>query len=434
MAVTDAQVKRMRREIDKHGNLEHAALKAGIDRKTARMYRDRGDLPSQSALGERGWRTRADPFEEVWPEMRGKLEAAPSLDAKTLFDELLERRPGEFEPGQLRTLQRKVKRWRALHGPEKEVYFSQEHRPGEAMQTDFTNCNELGVTIAGDEFLHLLCHSVLPYSNWEWATICFSESMPAMRAGVQAALQHLGGRPRFHQTDHSTAATHAIGAMASEGSTASTCACRAVTTRGGPPNPGHGRGRAPTRGRTAPPVLPVAPEVERQLAVVLDREDVHLVSCHRVQQQVITRDVLSQLRAVAQARPHLGERRSPLHRRGLPCEKVPPDVRKALQVREHGPEQLIQQLGERVACATIEEHPDLLQVPLRVLRDEDRHAASARIWRGAPPRSWSAQPERPPGHVPPRPRGRGGCARARAGGSDRAAARRSTRRRPPRCG
>lgn len=211
MWVTDAQVKKMRSELDKTENISRAAMKSGMDRKTARRYRDRGDLPSEAQLGDRTWRTRPDPFEADWPEIEEKLRAASSLDAKTLFDDLVARKPGVFEPGQLRTLQRKVKRWRAKEGPEKEAFFAQDHRPGEAMQTDFTNCNELRVTILGVAFLHLLCHSVLPYSNWQWATICFSESMPAIRQGVQAALQQLGGRPTFHQTDHSTAATHEIG-------------------------------------------------------------------------------------------------------------------------------------------------------------------------------------------------------------------------------
>lgn len=210
MWVTDAQVKKMRSELDKDGNISRAAMKAGMDRKTARRYRDRGDLPSEAKLGERTWRTRPDPFAEEWDEIEEKLRAAPSLEAKTLFDDLVARKPGVFEPGQLRTLQRKVKQWRARQGPEKEVYFAQDHRPAEAMQTDFTDCAELMVTILGVAFTHLLCHSVLPYSNWQWATICSSESMAALRQGVQAALQQLGGRPKFHQTDNSTAATHKL--------------------------------------------------------------------------------------------------------------------------------------------------------------------------------------------------------------------------------
>src|SRR6266508_3178115 len=84
------------------------------------------------------------------------------------------------------------------------------HRPGEAAQTDFTNANELGVTVAGLVLAHLLCVFVLPFSNWQWATVCLSESIAALRKGVQRALFQLGRVPRYHQTDNSTAATHRI--------------------------------------------------------------------------------------------------------------------------------------------------------------------------------------------------------------------------------
>jgi len=86
--------------------------------------------------------------------------------------------------------------------------FAQMHRPGEAMQTDFTWATELGITIGGEPFPHMLCHPVLPYSNWEWASICRSESLPALRTGVQAAVFRLGKVPEWHQTDNSSAATH----------------------------------------------------------------------------------------------------------------------------------------------------------------------------------------------------------------------------------
>ena len=211
MWVTDAQVKKMRKELDKDNNVSRAAMKAGMDRKTARRYRDLGELPSEQLRGERTWLTRSDPFDDDWPEIETMLAAASGLEAKTIFDDLVARRPGVYEPGQLRTLQRRVKRWRALQGPEKNLFFAQEHRPGEAMQTDFTNCDELEVSILGVLFPHLLCHSVLPHSNWQWATICRSESLPALRKSVQLALQALGGLPEFHQTDNSTAATHHIG-------------------------------------------------------------------------------------------------------------------------------------------------------------------------------------------------------------------------------
>jgi hypothetical protein len=196
-------------EIARHGQLGVAAMKSNMDRKTARKYRDAGRLPSEMKR-ERTWRTRRDPFERVWPQVAALLTEAPELEAKTIFDHLCRENPGEFEEGQLRTLQRRVRRWRAEEGPPKEVFFPQCHRPGEAAQTDFTWASELGVTIGGELFEHMLCHFVLPYSNWSWATVCHSESLLALRSGVQAALFRLGRVPLYHQTDNSTAATHSL--------------------------------------------------------------------------------------------------------------------------------------------------------------------------------------------------------------------------------
>jgi len=196
-------------EYGKHGKVGLAGVRAGMSRKTAAKYLALGELPSALARPRR-WRTRVDPFGEVWPEMVRRLEVAPELEAKTLFEDLLERAPGQFSAGQLRTLQRRVKRWRAQEGPEKRVFFSQCHRPGEAAQTDFTHASEFGITIEGEVFPHMLCHFVLPYSNWEWATVCHSESMEALQQGVQAAAFRMGRVPEWHQTDHSTAATHKL--------------------------------------------------------------------------------------------------------------------------------------------------------------------------------------------------------------------------------
>src|SRR5262249_47535919 len=168
-----------------------------------------GKLPSER-VAARTWSTREDPFAGDWKEIEGMLTLTPELEAKTIFGVLTEKYPGRYEPGQLRTLQRHVKRWRAEHGPDKEVVLAQQHRAGEAAQTDFTSTLELAITIAGQVFLHLLCVVVLPYSNWQRATVCLSESMAALRRGVQAALFQLGRVPEYHQTDNSTAATHRI--------------------------------------------------------------------------------------------------------------------------------------------------------------------------------------------------------------------------------
>ena len=204
--ITDAQVRKLMSERDKGATVEVAGLKAGVSRRTATKYLSSGMLPSESKK-PRTWRTRPDPFEEDWPDVEARLQIAPELEAKALFEHLMVEF-GRYEPGQLRTFQRKVRRWRALHGPDKEVFFPQQHRPAEAAQTDFTWANELAVTIAGELLEHKLCVVVLPYSNWCWATVCRSESLAALKHGVQEALFRLGRRPEWHQTDNSTAATH----------------------------------------------------------------------------------------------------------------------------------------------------------------------------------------------------------------------------------
>jgi hypothetical protein len=194
-------------EMQRHGGLGLAAMRGGMDRKTAAKYVRAGKLPSEFRKPH-PWRTRRDPFTEDWPAVMAMLVEAPELEATALFDHLLGQKPDAYTAGQLRTLQRRIRQWRAQQGAEREVFFPQAHRPGEALQTDFTWATVLAVTIAGEPFAHQLCHSVLPYSNWEWATVCQSESMAALRRGVQSTLFRLGRVPAFHQTDNSTAATH----------------------------------------------------------------------------------------------------------------------------------------------------------------------------------------------------------------------------------
>jgi len=209
VTVQDAQVRKLMEEMTKHGGIGVAAMRAGMDRKTARKYVAAGKLPSELKQ-PRPWRTRKDPFEADWPWVQEQLEIAPELEAKTLFEALQDEHPGRYQDGQLRTLQRRVRQWRAEHGPDKEVFFPQEHRPGEAAQLDFTHATSLEVTILGVAFAHLLCHVVLPYSNWQHVTVCLSESFLALKRGLQAALFRLGRVPEWLQTDNSTAATHEL--------------------------------------------------------------------------------------------------------------------------------------------------------------------------------------------------------------------------------
>src|SRR3954449_4710205 len=208
--VTDRLFRRLRKLIQTEDTLAQAADKAGVDEKTARKYRDSDPLPSQRRVPHT-WRTREDPFQDVWTELVEPLRLNPGLQAKTLFDDLQRRFPGRFADGQLRTLQRKIKAWKAVEGPPKEVFFDQVHTPGELAASDFTCMNDLHVTLAGETFDHLVYHFVLTYSNWETGTVCFSESFESLSQGLQDALWELGGVPRIHRTDRLTAAVNNLG-------------------------------------------------------------------------------------------------------------------------------------------------------------------------------------------------------------------------------
>ena len=205
--VTDKQVRILMESLIKGKSCSASAACAGMDEKTARKYRRLRRLPSELKKPHI-WRTREDVFKEVWEEVVEKLELNPGLEAKTLFVDLQRRYPGRFSDGQLRTFQRQVKQWRALSGPSKEIYFPQEHHPGELCQSDFTHMDKLGVTISGEPFPHLIYHFVLTYSNWETGSICFSESFESLSEGLQNALWQLGGVPLSHRTDRLTAAVN----------------------------------------------------------------------------------------------------------------------------------------------------------------------------------------------------------------------------------
>jgi len=208
--VTDQQTRRLFKLIQTEKNFGIASMKAGMDEKTARKYRRSGKLPSEIKQ-EHTWRTRKDPFEDVWDNIKSMLKINPGLEAKTLFEDLQRKSPGEFADGQLRTLQRRIKHWRAVAGPFKEVFFGQIHKPGELGQSDFTRMDKLGVTIGGIPFNHMIYHFVLTYSNWESGTICFSESFESLSQGLQNALWELGGVPQNHRTDCLTTAVNKAG-------------------------------------------------------------------------------------------------------------------------------------------------------------------------------------------------------------------------------
>jgi len=183
---------------------------------TARRYRDAGKLPSEMKPVSRSWRTREDPFHPAdwaWAVTRLQGPGGDELQGKALFEAMRTRREAEvyYADGKLRSFQRRVRRWRALHGADKEVFFPQVHRPGEALQTDWLCGRRFDVTLAGQVFEHKLVHTTLPCSNWRSARVCRSESLASLKDGVQAALRKLCRRPEWHQTDQSSAATHQKG-------------------------------------------------------------------------------------------------------------------------------------------------------------------------------------------------------------------------------
>jgi transposase len=191
------------------GSIGLAAMKAGMDRKTARRYLRRGAGPT-TLKQTRHWQTHPDAFAAIWPEVVRWLEDTPEIEAKALFEHYLAQRPEQLPANGLRTFQRRVSRWRTQYGPPKEVFFPQVREPGASVQVDWTHAHKLGVTLAGVAYPHLLCHVVLPYSNWEWAVPCQSESGLSLKTGLQDAFWRLGGVTPQVQTDHSSTATHQL--------------------------------------------------------------------------------------------------------------------------------------------------------------------------------------------------------------------------------
>lgn len=175
--ITEQQYQRLMNEYAKSGVLCTAAMKAGMHRETAAKYLWAGHGPQPE---KRRGRRRPDPLTTIWPQAERVLADAPEVEAKALFEHLLARTGApQALPAQkaLRTFQRRVLGWRRRHGPPKEVFFPQAREPAASMQLDWTHAAELGVIVAGQKWEALLCHAVLPYSNWQWAVPCRSESM-----------------------------------------------------------------------------------------------------------------------------------------------------------------------------------------------------------------------------------------------------------------
>ena len=219
--ITDAQVRLLRKKLMKGQTQEAAAAAAGMSIATARRWT--GKSPPSHTQTPRTWRTRHDPLEAVWLTEVVPLLVADKervLEATTLIDVLVERHPGEYGPQYCRTLQRRIRDWRALNGPEREVYFEQRHVAGREGCLDFTNCNELKITIQGQVFLHLLFQFVLSFSGWTWVGLAFTETFEALLAGFQGALWDLKGAPGVVRSDNLSAATHQLAKGGPRGLTA----------------------------------------------------------------------------------------------------------------------------------------------------------------------------------------------------------------------
>ncbi|TVQ62316.1 MAG: IS21 family transposase [Phycisphaerales bacterium] len=184
-----------------------AAARAGFSSTTG--YRIAQDpRPPSEKRTPRG-RRRPDPLADVFDaEVVPMLEASPSLRPVAILEELLRRHP-ELGLGIRRTLERRIRQWRALHGPEREVIFRQVHEPGRMGLSDFTDMSGLGVTIAGEPLPHRLYHFRLVFSGFEHGHVVLQgESFVALAAGLQDALWSLGGVPAEHRTDSLSAAFH----------------------------------------------------------------------------------------------------------------------------------------------------------------------------------------------------------------------------------
>ena len=203
--ITDHQVQKYKQHRLKLSQVA-AAAKAGLSERSAQRIEHSEALPSQRE--SRAWRTRIDPLTAVWgSEVVPLLESDGALNAVTLLEELQRRYPGDYDTTVLRTLQRRVRQWRAVYGPEREVYFAQEHPPGRLGLSDFTVCDELGVIIAGVAFPHRIYQFALAHSGWRHAVVMEGgESFVALSTGLQSALWRLGGVPEEHRTDSLSAA------------------------------------------------------------------------------------------------------------------------------------------------------------------------------------------------------------------------------------
>jgi hypothetical protein len=202
--VTDQQM-RLFMTLRQTHSVPVAAAKAGISQATGYRLQSEPTLPSQKKA-PRG-RRRPDPLADIFDaEVVPMLQSSPGLRPVAVYEELLRRHP-DLGTGIRRTLERRIRLWRAEHGPEQEMIFRQTHVPGRMGLSDFTAMGKLGVTVAGEALDHRLYHFRLAYSGFEHAHVILGgESYVALAEGLQNALWALGGAPLEHRTDSLSAA------------------------------------------------------------------------------------------------------------------------------------------------------------------------------------------------------------------------------------
>jgi hypothetical protein len=210
MTCTTQQIIRLKQMSHKY-NQVIAAAKSGMSTRAARKYLSTNKLPSET-VKNRHWKTRTNVFEENWLEIEDMLSKSPKLQAKTILEHLISQdTTNKFNIKHERTLQRLIRNWHASNGEDKAVIFHQQLKPGKQSQSDYTVMNEVGVSISGQPFNHMLFHFMLPYSRWEYASICYSESFESLSKAYDDAVWSLGFVAFEHRTDNLTAATQACG-------------------------------------------------------------------------------------------------------------------------------------------------------------------------------------------------------------------------------
>ena len=184
-----------------------AAAKAGISVASARRI-EKTPRPACAGHEPRDYRTRADPLADIWDqEVVPMLEASSKLRPVTIYHELCRRFPDKIDHAVRRTIERRIRDWRAINGAERPVIFPQVQVPGRMGLSDFTDANGLGVMIAGVPLAHRLYHFAMAYSGFEHAEVVLGgESYVALASGLAIALATLGGVPLEHRSDSLSAA------------------------------------------------------------------------------------------------------------------------------------------------------------------------------------------------------------------------------------